>query len=88
MVERRRHLAKAVTYRVLGTAGTAGAAYFASGDASLGLKVGLLDSLIKIGLYYLHERAWYRVRWGVRPDPDPAESVRPRAGEAVQAPPR
>ena len=52
--------------RFFGTVGTAAIAYAVSGDPRLGASIGLLDSLAKIGLYYLHERAWYRIRWGVR----------------------
>jgi len=66
MVERKRHLAKAVTYRLFGSMGTAAIAYVATGDAKLGASIGGLDMLVKIGLYYIHERAWYRIRWGVR----------------------
>ncbi len=66
MVERKRHLAKALTYRVLGSAGTAAIAYVATGDAKIGASVGVIDSIVKIGFYYAHERVWYRIRWGVR----------------------
>lgn len=66
MVERKRHLAKALTYRVLGSAGTAAIAYVATGDVKIGASVGVIDSIVKIGIYYAHERVWYRIRWGVR----------------------
>jgi uncharacterized membrane protein len=66
MVERKRHLAKAVTYRLFGSIGTAAIAYAATGDARIGASIGALDSVAKVALYYLHERAWHRVRWGVR----------------------
>ncbi len=71
MVERKRHLAKAVSYRVFGSLGTAAAAYCVTGDARLGVMVGAFDSVAKIGLYYIHERAWYRIRWGIRSDLPP-----------------
>lgn len=67
MVERKRHLAKAVTYRVFGSAATAGIAYAVSGSVEIGAVVGVADSVFKIVLYYAHERIWYRVRWGVKP---------------------
>jgi uncharacterized membrane protein len=67
MVDRKRHLAKAVTYRVFGSAGTALIAYLFTGDIKLGASIGMLDSVLKIGIYYLHERIWYRIRWGVHP---------------------
>lgn len=66
MVERKRHLAKAVTYRLFGSAATSFIAFAATGDARIGVSIGALDSVVKIGLYYLHERLWYRVKWGVR----------------------
>ncbi len=67
MVLRRRHLAKALTYRAFGSLATAGIAYAFTGRPLLSTSIGVADSLAKVGLYYLHERAWYRVRWGVRP---------------------
>ncbi|MCC6659750.1 MAG: DUF2061 domain-containing protein [Phycisphaerales bacterium] len=68
MVERKRHLAKAVTYRIMGSFGTAVIAMAATGDARIGVSIGVLDSVLKIGFYYAHERLWYRIRWGIRPD--------------------
>jgi uncharacterized membrane protein len=65
MVERKRHLAKAVTYRFFGSCATAAIAFAASGDVKIGAAVGVLDSVVKVGLYYVHERMWYRIRWGV-----------------------
>ena len=67
MVERKRHLAKALTYRAVGSCATAAIAFAATGDAKLGASIGLIDSVAKIGCYYIHERLWYRIRWGVHP---------------------
>lgn len=64
MSSRRRHLAKAVSYRVFGTVGTAAAAYVVTGNIEIGATIGVLDSVMKIGVYYLHERAWHRIAWG------------------------
>jgi uncharacterized membrane protein len=66
MVQRKRHFAKALTYRVFGSAGTAAIAYVATGDAKIGVSVGVIDSVVKVGIYYAHERMWYRIKWGVR----------------------
>lgn len=65
MVLRRRHLAKAVSYRVFGSLATVAIAFVLTGDAAISASIGLADSLAKIGLFYLHERAWYRIKWGV-----------------------
>ncbi len=67
MVERKRHLAKAVSYRVFGSLATAAIAYLFSGRLDIAAGVGIADTVVKIILYYLHERVWYRIRWGVHP---------------------
>ena len=86
MVERKRHIAKAVTYRVLGSAGTMVIAAAATGDAGVAASIGVLDSLLKIGFYYAHERLWYRVRWGFRASDGEAIGGHPgRAGTSPRA---
>ena len=51
MVERKRHLAKAFTYRVFGSTATAAIAWIATGDARIGAGIGIIDSIVKIGAY-------------------------------------
>ena len=87
MVTRARHLAKAVSYRLFGSLGTATLVYLATGDAGIGASIGALETVGKIGLYYLHERALYRIKWGVGPDPvgppergEGADALAPRRG--------
>lgn len=70
MVERKRHFAKAVTYRVFGSAATVAVAYAMTGNAEISAAIGVADTVAKIGLYYLHERMWYRVKWGIRKGED------------------
>jgi uncharacterized membrane protein len=86
MVERKRHLAKAITYRAFGSATTAAIAYVATGHAGIGVSVGIADSLIKIGGYYIHERIWYRIKWGIRAAPEEAahrEADQTQQGDAA-----
>ena len=59
-----RSIAKAVSYRVAGSLATAVIFYILSGNASLSLGAGLLDSVTKIGLYFLHERLWNHIKFG------------------------
>jgi uncharacterized membrane protein len=77
MVLRRRHLAKALSYRLFGSAATAIIAWGFTRDPAVSVKVGIADTLVKIGLYYVHERLWYRIRWGVR---TPADTSRRENG--------
>ena len=63
-----RSLAKAVSYRVLGSAVTALIVLVFSGSLKVSLGVGALDMLSKIALYFLHERLWNYISYG-RPKP-------------------
>ena len=60
MISRKRHLAKAVTWRVVATTATVFIAWGVTGDWVVGLEVGGVEFFAKMLLYYLHERFWYR----------------------------
>jgi uncharacterized membrane protein len=53
-----RSILKAITYRITGTLTTALLVYFLTGNLQIALAVGAIEPLIKIVIYYLHERAW------------------------------
>ena len=55
---------KAVSYRILGSATTAGIFYILTGKASLSLGAGALDMVLKIGVYFAHERIWNHITFG------------------------
>ena len=59
-----RSLAKAVSYRVLGSTGTALVVLLLSGNLKISLGVGALDMLLKIALYFVHERLWNHIPYG------------------------
>jgi len=61
LVARRRFLAKTLTYRVASLAVTVTVAYLVVGDGGAALGIGLGASLVKMGVYYAHERAWAAV---------------------------
>ncbi len=65
MVQKRRHLAKALTYRLMGSTVTACLIFAVSGSITISLVLGGADTLAKILIYYVHERAWYGIKWGV-----------------------
>jgi len=62
---RRRHLIKTVTWRIIGTFDTIILSWFITGSAQTGLQIGLIEVLTKMILYYFHERAWYRIDFGL-----------------------
>jgi len=63
-----RSIAKAISYRALGSIGTAIVVIILSkGDWKLSLSAGLIDSVLKVGLYFLHERIWTHINYGKQP---------------------
>lgn len=61
----KRHLAKTITWRVVGTVDTMVIAWIISGDPMIGLQVGLAEVFTKMILYYIHERLWYKLNFGL-----------------------
>jgi len=63
-LDRVRHIAKTITWRIIGTLDTMGLAWLITGDPMMGLKIGGVEVFTKMILYYLHERAWYKIPFG------------------------
>lgn len=59
----KRHIAKSITWRIIGTLDTILLAWFISGDPLTGVQIGFAEVLTKMLLYYLHERVWFKLRW-------------------------
>lgn len=59
-----RSLAKAVSYRVFGSLSTAALVYLFTGNTKASLVSGAADSVVKIILYFLHERVWTYIPFG------------------------
>ena len=59
-----RHLAKAVTWRIIASGTTFLLAWFFFQDDAKAVQkatsVAVAESVLKMALYYFHERAWYR----------------------------
>ena len=66
-VNKSRHIAKAVTWRVIASITTAAIAwYFGLPPKAVGA-VFVADLVIKFVLYYAHERVWYKhIKFGVQ----------------------
>jgi len=80
-----RALAKAFSWRLLGTLGTSLIVLAFTGRWGLALSVGGAEGLTKIGLFFVHERLWDRVAFGqlslrkaqpVQPE-EPGDQIRP-----------
>lgn len=62
---RKRHLIKSITWRIIGTLDTILLSWFITGNPATGMKIGLVEVVTKMILYYLHERMWYRINFGL-----------------------
>jgi len=65
MAQKRRHMAKALTYRVMGTCITSLSGWIITGSWQIGVLLGPVDALAKVALYYVHESFWDRIKWGL-----------------------
>ena len=62
---RKRHIAKTFTWRIVGTIDTMLLAWLISGNPMTGFKIGAAEVVTKMILYYIHERTWYKVNFGL-----------------------
>jgi uncharacterized membrane protein len=60
MVAHKRHLAKTISWRVIGTLDTMIISWAVTGSWEWGLAIGGIEVFTKMILYYLHERVWYK----------------------------
>lgn len=59
-----RSIVKAVVWRICGTVFTAVVGSFVTQSLEMGLSIAVLDSALKIGAFYAHERIWQWIGWG------------------------
>ena len=60
MVNYKRHIAKTITWRIIGTLDTMIITWIITGSLEWGLTIGGIEVFTKMILYFLHERAWYK----------------------------
>lgn len=59
-----RSVAKALSWRVVGTLDTLIVSYILTGQISVAASIASVDFLTKMVLYFFHERIWNAVKWG------------------------
>ena len=67
--ERKRAIVKTLCYRLFMIVITVVVAWFFTGDVSDALSIGLVSNVVKTGTYYVYERAWDDITWGVSQPP-------------------
>jgi uncharacterized membrane protein len=65
-----RSLVKAATWRLLGSIDTFILSWLFTGNVKAAGAIASTEMLTKMVLYYLHERAWSSIGWGMKQEPD------------------
>jgi uncharacterized membrane protein len=59
-VDKKRHILKTISWRILGTTDTIFLAWIITGDIKTGASIGIIELFSKMLLYYMHERFWFK----------------------------
>ena len=62
----KRHLAKTITWRIVGTLDTILLGWLISGNWKIGAAIGGFEIFTKMVLYFIHERIWYKFKFGIK----------------------
>lgn len=63
-VTRSRSFVKALSYRIFGTLSSWAVVYVITGKGTLAAIIAFWETVIKVFVYYGHERAWNFISWG------------------------
>jgi uncharacterized membrane protein len=67
MVQVKRHIAKAFSYRIIGTLQTTIIGYIFTGNFVIASSMGIVELCVKPLIYFLHERVWYKwIKFGLK----------------------
>ncbi len=79
----KRHIAKTITWRILGTMDTMVLGWFITGNPMTGVKIGGLEVITKMILYFSHERIWFKVNYGLphRAHPGDKNEIENKGGD-------
>ena len=65
-VTRARSFAKALSYRIWGTVSSYAVVYVITKNATLSGVIAFWETVVKVFIYYAHERGWNYIQWGRR----------------------
>jgi uncharacterized membrane protein len=65
-LDKARHILKSLSYRIYSTCITITIAALVTGDVDKALAVGVVDFSVKLFTYYIHERIWFYIPFGLQ----------------------
>ena len=60
----KRSIVKGISWRAIATTTTIIIVYVFFGRLDLAIAAGLMETVLKVGLYWAHERVWFKIQWG------------------------
>ena len=60
----KRSIVKGISWRMVATTTTIIIVWAFFDRLDLAIAAGMIETVLKVGLYWVHERAWFKVRWG------------------------
>jgi len=63
-VTKARSFTKSLSYRIFGTLSSWAVVYVITGKGSLATLIAFWETVVKVAIYYYHERVWNKIRWG------------------------
>jgi len=67
---RKRSIAKSVSWRIFAGFITAGVVLVMTGKGDFAAKIGIIDTTVKLVIYFVHERVWNKINYGRVTTPD------------------
>jgi uncharacterized membrane protein len=64
--DNKRSIVKALTYRIWQSANTFLISLVITGKLDMATAIVSVEVIIKIFIYFLHERIWNKIRWGIK----------------------
>ncbi len=61
-----KHLYKTISWRFIGTLSTLIIAWIVTGNPLTGFKISVVEFFTKMLLYYLHEKVWFKIKYGLK----------------------
>lgn len=63
-VTKSRSIVKSFSYRVFGTLSSFAVVFVLTGRADLSALIAFWETVVKLYIYYIHERLWNKIQWG------------------------
>ena len=63
-VTKSRSFTKSLSYRIFGTLSSFLVVYAITRKGTLSVLIAFWETIVKVGIYYWHERIWNKISWG------------------------